>query len=157
MSESIRTRLAALGHELPAVTPAAGNYVSTTRAGNLLFVAGQIPARDGTAVLCGKLGATIDEAQARQAAELCAVGVLAQLDAAIGGDWSKVARVVRIGGFINAVDTFDGHSRVMNGASDLLVAVLGERGRHARTSVGVASLPAGAVVEVDAVIELVAA
>ena len=141
-----------LGLELPVPAAPQANYVPFVRAGDLLIISGQIPAGpDGTVAAehLGKLGGTVGEAAGRAAARVCALNVLAQAKAALG-DLGRIAGCVRLGGFINVEPDFKNASAVMNGASDLIVEVLGEAGRHARTTIGVASLPLGCAVEVEA-------
>ena len=146
-------RLAALGLDLPAVSPAIANYVPAVRSGNLVFLAGQV-ARDANGKLVtGKVGRDLTEAQAAEAARTCALQLLAALRAEIG-DLAKVKRIVRVGGFVNGTENFTAQPQVVNGASDLLVAVFGEAGKHARTSVGVNALPAGAPVEIELIAEV---
>ena len=154
MAGAIEQKLASLGiklHEAP--TPVA-NYVGFVRSGNLLFVSGQVcfdPA--GKLIAKGKLGAGVSIEQGAAAARGCAINLLAQIKAALG-DLDKVVRVVRLGGFINSAPDFLDGPKVMNGASDLMVAVFGEKGRHARTTVGVAALPRDAAVEVEGTFEV---
>jgi enamine deaminase RidA (YjgF/YER057c/UK114 family) len=150
---SIIERLAALGHTLPPPKSPAGNYVSRARHGGLLLVAGQI-GRPGIATTAGLAGAGLSIEDACHEARFAALGLLAQLDDAVAQDPGRIVQVLRLGVFVAAAPTFDQHGVVANAASDLLVAVLGDAGRHARTAVGVASLPAGAVVEVDAMVLL---
>jgi len=144
-------RLADLGITLPKPMPPVATYVPVTIAGSLVIVSGQLPAIDGKVAVTGKLGAgvTIDEGQ--HAARLCLINVLAQLEAAIPGGLTKITRVLRLGGFIAATPDFSAHATVMNGASDLTVAAFGEAGRHARSTIGVASLPLDAAVEVEGI------
>lgn len=146
-------KLATLGLSLPAVPPAVANYVPAVRTGNLVFLAGQIARGPDGKYLAGKLGRNVTEAEGAAAARQCTLQLLAALRAEIG-DLSRVKRIVRVGGFVNCTDDFTAQSQVVNGASDLLVAVLGERGRHARAAVGVSSLPAGAPVEIELVAEV---
>lgn len=154
MAGEAEARLKALGLTLPTPTTPVANYVPFVRTGNLLFVAGQICyAPDGTLTHKGKLGAEMSFEQGQEAARFCALNLLAQVKAALG-DLDKVARCVRLGGFINSTPTYADLPKVMNGASDLVVAVLGDRGRHARTTVGVAELPADAAVEVEGLFEV---
>ena len=154
MAGTVEQKLAALGvvlHEAP--TPVA-NYVGFVRTGNLLFVSGQVCINpDGKLIAKGKLGAGVTTEQGYAAAQGCAVNLLTQVKAALG-DLDKVVRVVRLGGFINSAPDFLDGPKVLNGASDLMVAVFGDKGRHARTTVGVASLPSDAAVEVDGVFEV---
>ena len=150
---TVEERLAELGIKLPTPAAPVANYVGAVRSGNLLFVSGQIPfGPDGKLADAhkGKLGAEISMEAGVEAARLCAINVLAQVRGAIG-DLDGVERCVRLGGFINAVPTFAAIPAVMNGASDLMVAVFGDRGRHARSTIGVAELPADAAVEVEAI------
>jgi len=146
-------RLAALGLTLPAVPAAIANYVPAVRSGNLIFLAGQI-ARDADGkFLSGKVGRDLTEAQGVTAAQTCALQLIAVLQQEIG-DLSKVKRLVRVGGFVNCTEDFTAQPKVVNGASDLLVAVFGDRGRHARAAVGVTALPAGAPVEIELIAEV---
>src|SRR6201995_2677008 len=154
MAGAIEQKLASLGinlHEAPA--PVA-NYVGFVRSGNLLFVSGQVWfAPDGKLIAKGKLGAGVSIEQGAAAARGCGINLLAQIKAALG-DLDKVVRVVRLGGFINSAPDFVDGPKVLNGASDLMVQVFGDKGRHARTTVGVASLPADAAVEVEGLFEV---
>ena len=150
---TVEGRLAELGITLPTPAAPVANYVGTVRTGNLLFVSGQIClGLDGklSDAHKGKLGAEISMEAGVEAARLCAINVLAQVRGAIG-DLDGVERCVRLGGFINAMPTFAAVPAVMNGASDLMVAVFGDKGRHARSTIGVAELPADAAVEVEAI------
>ena len=150
---TVEGRLAELGIKLPTPAAPVANYVGTFRLGNLLFVSGQICfGLDGklSDAHKGKLGAEISMEAGVEAARLCAINVLAQVRGAIG-DLDGVERCVRLGGFINAMPTFAAVPAVMNGASDLMVAVFGDKGRHARSTIGVAELPADAAVEVEAI------
>lgn len=143
---NLRQRLAELGHTLPELTAPAARYLHHRHGSGLLVIAGQI----------GTPGLGALEAQAGRAeAEVAALKLLAVLDAAVDGDLGRVRQVLRLGIFVAAAPGFTQHSAVADGASDLVVAALGERGRHARAAIGVASLPAGAAVEVEALVELV--
>lgn len=150
MAGRIETRLAELGIDLPEPAAPVANYVPFAVAGTLLVVSGQLPMRDGKIVVTGKLGAGVTIDQAREACRIAFLNVLAQAKAACGGDLDRIARVVRLGGFIACTPDFSQHAQAMNGASDLCVEVFGEAGRHARTTIGVASLPADAAAEVEA-------
>ena len=153
---SIAARLAELDITLPEPRPPVANYVPFVLTGNLLFVSGQVCiGLDGKLADThkGKLGAEISLQDGQLAARLCAIQVLAQAKAALG-NLDKIARCVRLGGFINALPNYANLPVVMNGASDLMVAVLGDKGRHARTTVGVAELPFDAAVEVEAIFEV---
>jgi enamine deaminase RidA (YjgF/YER057c/UK114 family) len=151
---TISARVRELGFELPAVTEPAGTYVSRVQAGGQLYLAGQISKRGEQAAFVGKVGRDWSLDQAREAAILAALHLLAHISAAAGDRLVAVRRLVRVGGFVNATEDFAQISAVIDAASDLLVAVFGECGRHARTVVGVAVLPRGAAVELDAVVEL---
>ncbi len=151
MNGKVEARLAALGLTLPAAPNPVANYVPTFLAGNLLFISGQISkAADGT-VIKGRLGAELTLEQGREAARASALALLAQAKAAIG-DLDRIGQVVKLTGFVAATPDFADHPQVVNGASDLMVEVLGEAGRHTRAAVGVASLPMGCAVEVDAIL-----
>lgn len=147
-------RLAALKIELPNPAAPAANYVPTVIAGNLLFVAGQITIFNGELRYLGKLGAGIDVETGRQAARLCGLNIISQARAALGGSLDRVKRCVKVGGFVNCTPDFIEHPQVVNGASDLMVEVFGDAGKHARFAVGAVSLPRGVSVEVDAIFEI---
>lgn len=154
MSGTIHKKLEELGITLPTPAAPIANYVGFVRSGRLLFVSGQLCfADDGVLVATGKLGQQVTVEQGQAAARACAVNLLAQVKAALG-DLDKVVRVVRLGGFINSAPDFPDGPKVMNGASDLMVAVFGEKGRHARTTVGVAALPSDAAIEVEGTFEV---
>ena len=152
----VEERLAGMGITLPTPAAPVANYVPFVRTGNLVVISGQIClGPDGRIADAhkGKLGAEVSDEAGREAARLCAVNVLAQLKAAIG-DLDRVVRCVRLGGFINATPTYGAVPQVMNGASDLVVEALGDAGRHARSTIGVAQLPVDAAVEVEAMFEV---
>ncbi len=152
----IDKRLAALGIELPEASAPAANYVSFVRTGNQLFIAGQTSvAPDGT-MLTGRLGDGLELETGQRAARYCGIRLLAQMKAACGGDLTKVKRVVKLGGFVcaNPEDTGPLIPQIINGCSDLMVAVFGDAGKHARFAVGSPSLPRNAAVEIDAVVEI---
>ena len=153
MSGTIDKKLEEIGIALPTPAAPVANYVGFVRTGRLLFVSGQLCLVHGALVATGKLGSQVTVEQGQAAARACAINLLAQVKAALG-DLDKVARVVRLGGFINSSPDFLDGPKVMNGASDLMVAVFGEKGRHARTTVGVAVLPADAAVEVEGTLEV---
>lgn len=152
MSETIASRLAALGVTIPAAAAPAANYIPVARSGNLVFTAGQLPLDGGKLTATGLVGRDLDVEQGKAAARQCAINVLAQAQAALG-DLEKIARIVKITVFVASAPGFTEQHLVANGASDLLVAVLGENGKHARSAVGMASLPLNAPVEVEAIIE----
>ncbi len=154
MSGRIDARLKELGLTLPAAATPAANYVPTVQSGNLVYVAGQIPLEAGQTRFVGKLGRDISLEDGQKSARLCALNVLAHLKAACGGDLDRVKRCVRVGGFVNSMPEFVDQPQVVNGASDLIVQVFGDAGKHARAAVGVASLPRGVSVEVDAIFEI---
>jgi enamine deaminase RidA (YjgF/YER057c/UK114 family) len=154
MSERIEARLRELGIELPQPATPVANYVPFSLRGSLVFVSGQISAWNGQLRHVGKLGATVSLDDGRAAARLCALNILAHLRNACGGDLDRVRRCLRLGGFVNCTPEFIDMPQVINGASDLMVALFGERGRHARAAVGVSSLPGGVAVEVEATFEI---
>jgi enamine deaminase RidA (YjgF/YER057c/UK114 family) len=154
MAGTIEQKLASLGITLPEPASPVANYVGFVRTGNLLIVSGQICFdAAGKLIAKGKLGAGVSIEQGNAAARSCAINLLAQIKAALG-DLDKVVRVVRLGGFVNSAPDFLDGPKVLNGASDLMVAVFGDKGRHARTTVGVSSLPADAAVEVEGIFEV---
>ena len=150
----IETRLRELGIILPPPMAPVANYVPFVITGDLVVISGQIPVRDGKAAYTGKLGEDVSMEIGQQAAQLCFINVLAQLKEACGGDLDRVRQVVRLGGYIAALPSFTEHAVVMNGASDMSVAVFDDAGRHARTTVGVPSLPRNVPVEVEAMVRI---
>lgn len=150
---SILSRLADLGIVLPAVTPPVASYVPVVIEGNLIFVSGQLPVHDGN-MIKGHLGRDVSLEDGQRAAQLCALNILAQVSAALDGQLDRIARCVKLGGFVACTPEFTDHPKVINGASDLMLQVLGDAGKHARAAVGVPSLPLGAAVEVEAVFAL---
>jgi enamine deaminase RidA (YjgF/YER057c/UK114 family) len=146
-------QLAALGHTLPAVAAPVANYVSAVRAGDLVFLAGHIPRDAAGAPITGTVPTTMDVPTAKAAAEATTLALLASLKAELG-DLSKVKRVVRVEGFVASADDFTAQPSIINGASDLLVAVFGEAGRHARMAIGVNTLPLGVVVEIAMIVQV---
>jgi enamine deaminase RidA (YjgF/YER057c/UK114 family) len=156
IASEVERRLANLGFVLPTPAAPVANYVPSVRSGALLFVSGQLPfGPDGAldAAHIGRVGAEVEETIAKHAAALCAVNILAQVRAQIG-DLDRIGHCVRLGGFIRGAQDYTRLALVMNGASDLIGAALGERGAHARSTVGVAQLPLGACVEVEAIFEI---
>ena len=152
--DSLRARVNALGLTLPSPSQPIANYINHVASHHQLFISGQIPLVDGKPAYVGRLGETLGDEEGVRAAELAALGLLAQLSEALGDDLSRLVRTLRLGVFIAASSDFQRQGMVANGASNLLVNVLGEKGRHVRTAIGVASLPAGVAVEVDAVFEV---
>lgn len=151
---SVEARIAELGLTLPEAAAPVASYVPTVEADNMLYVSGQISfAADGS-LITGRLGADMDVEAGKQAAARCALMILAQVKAALGGNWGRVERVVKLGVFVQCTPEFTQQPEVANGASDLMVAVFGDTGKHARAAVGVPALPRGVAVEVDAVLQL---
>ena len=149
----VEERLKAIGIALPQPVAPVANYVPFVRSGNLVHISGQISiASDGG--IKGTVGVDVDLETAQQAARLCGINLLAQMKAACDGDLDRVVRVVKLGGFVQAGPDFIDIPKVVNGCSDLMVEVLGDAGRHARSAVGVYKLPLGFAVEVDAVVEI---
>ena len=151
---SIDARLKELGIELPQPAKPVANYVPWVRTGNLVFTAGQVPLKDGKIEYQGKIGREFSVEEGAAAARQCAINILAQVKDACGGNLEKVKRCVKVVGFVNGVPEFADHPKVINGASDLLVSVLGDRGKHARSAVGSGSLPVNVAVEVEAIFEV---
>ncbi|MCB1389242.1 MAG: RidA family protein [Rhodobacteraceae bacterium] len=153
MPHAIDVRIEELGHSLPAAPAPAANYVPWVISGKHVYVSGQVSQANGT-LITGKLGADLSTEQGADAARACALSLLAQCKAALGGDWSRLKRVVKLTGFVNCTADFHDQPKVINGASDFLVATLGEAGRHARSAVGAPSLPLGVAVEIEAIFEI---
>lgn len=149
----IEMRLAELGVTLPDAPAPAANYVPWVISGNMVYISGQISQNAG-GLIKGKLGADLSIEQGAEAAKSCAVSILAQLKAATGGNIDRMARLVKLVGFVNSTADFTDQPKVINGASDFLVAALGDAGRHARSAVSAASLPLGVAVEIEAIFEL---
>ena len=154
MTSAIEKKLADIGIELPPPGSPAGNYVPYVVVGDIAYMAGQVAREAGKMKYVGKVGREVSIEQGAAAAKLCAVNLLAQLKAACGGDLDRVERCVRLTGYVNSAPDFLDHPKVVNGASDLMVAALGERGQHARTAIGVAALPLDSAVEVEAIFQL---
>jgi enamine deaminase RidA (YjgF/YER057c/UK114 family) len=150
----IDERLRELAIELPRASTPGANYVPAVRSGNLLFLTGQLSQWNGERRFIGKLGREFDVEQGQQAARLCALNLIAHLREALDGDLDRVVRCVRLAGYVNSVPDFTGQSQVVNGASDLFVAVFGDAGRHTRMAVGVSALPYDVAVEVEGVFEV---
>lgn len=150
---TIEARLAELGVTLPDAPAPVANYVGFVLAGNLLHISGQVSA-DANGPIKGKLGADFTVEQGAAAARACAISLLAQAKKACDGDLSRIKRLVKLGGFVNSTPDFTDQPKVINGASDFMVAVLGDAGRHARAAVSAPALPLGVAVEIDAIFEL---
>jgi len=142
-------RLADLGITVPKPMPPVATYVPVVIAGDLVIVSGQLPAIEGKVAVKGQLGAGVTLEEGQHAARICLINVFAQLEVAVPGGLNRITRILRLGGFISATPEFSQHATVMNGASDLAVAAFGEAGRHTRSTIGVASLPLEAAVEVE--------
>lgn len=153
MPNDIERRLAELGLSLPEAPAPAANYVPYVQSGNLIFVSGQISS-DENGLITGKLGAGLDVAEGARAAERCALALLAQVKAACGGDLGRLRRVVKLTGFVNSTPEFTDQPKVVNGASDLLVRILGDAGRHSRSAVSAAALPLDVAVEIEGIFEI---
>jgi enamine deaminase RidA (YjgF/YER057c/UK114 family) len=154
MSLSLTARVAELGLTLESAAAPAANYVPFVQDGQLLFISGQISRKNGQAAYLGRLGDNVTDEDGIAAARLAALGILSQIAAATGDRLDRVARIVRLGAFVASTPEFNRQSAIGNGASDLMVQVFGDAGRHARSAVGVASLPSGVAVEVEAIVSL---
>lgn len=148
---NVAERLAELGLELPQPAAPVAAYVPAVESAGCLHISGQLPFR-GSDVITGRVGDDMDDASGYEAARRCALMVIAQINRALDGDWSRFDRVVKLGVFVTSATDFTAQPKVANGASELMEAVFGDAGRHARSAVGVAALPLGAAVEVDAII-----
>jgi enamine deaminase RidA (YjgF/YER057c/UK114 family) len=151
---AVEQRLSALGLHLPTVSAPAANYVPYTISSNIVFLSGTLPIVNGKPGFIGKLGENFTIEQGQETARCCVLNILGHLKNALGGDLDRVKRVVRLGVFVNATPDFTEHPKVANGASDLMVELFGDKGRHARFAVGVSGLPFGVAVEVDATFEI---
>lgn len=154
LGNGVEERLAVLGLGLPVAAAPAANYVPWTISSSTLYIAGQLPFEDGKLAVVGPVGSEVDTERAQRAAMLCGLNILAQAKAALDGDLERIVRCLKLGGFVNAPAGFTDHPMIINGASDLMVAVLGDAGRHARFAVGASSLPMNVTVEIDAVFEI---
>ena len=148
----IEEKIKELGIELPTPPTPAGSYIPVVKTGNLLFISGQIPMENGKVVFSGKVSdSNLDVAQ--KSARMCAINILAQIKKEIG-ELDKVSKIVRLTGFVNSSPEFTQHPKVINAASDLIFEIFGDKGKHSRIAVGVASLPLGSMTEIDAIIEI---
>jgi enamine deaminase RidA (YjgF/YER057c/UK114 family) len=152
MTDSVEARLTAAGFSIPTPAAPVAAYVPTVEAGGLLFISGQVSQRDG-ALITGKVGADLDIAAGKDAAESCGLMLIAQMKAALGS-LDRVERIVKLGAFVNSTDDFTQQPEVANGASDLMILAFGDAGRHARAAVSAPALPRGAAVEIDAVVAI---
>ena len=148
----IEGKIKDLGIELPVPPTPAGSYIPVVKTGNLLFISGQIPMESGKVVFTGKVSDENLEV-AQKSARMCAINILAQIKREIG-DLDKVTKIVRLSGFVNSSPEFTQHPKVINAASDLIFEIFGDKGKHSRIAVGVASLPLGSMTEIDAIIEV---
>jgi enamine deaminase RidA (YjgF/YER057c/UK114 family) len=148
----IDEKIKELGITLPDPPTPAGSYIPLVKTGNLLFISGQIPMENGKVIFTGKV---TDEnlETAQKSARMCAINILAQIKREVG-DFEKVSRIVRLSGFVNSDPNFTMHPKVINAASDLIFEIFGDKGKHSRIAVGVASLPLGSMTEIDAIVEI---
>lgn len=154
MVGTVDARLTELGIDIPTPASPVANYVGFVVTGNLVFVSGQLPLKDGQLQYEGRLGESVSLEDGQAAARLCAINVIAQLKAACEGDLDRVKRIVRLGGFVNSVAGYKDQPKVINGASDLMAEVFADAGRHCRAAVSAGALPLDAAVEVDAIAEI---
>ena len=150
----LEKKLAEMKLVLPEIPVSSASFVGYKRSGNLIYVSGQLPLKDGKPTLIGRLGEDVSIDDAYIAAQQCTLNVLAQLKLALDGNWDRVVQIVRVGGFVRCTGDFADAAKVVNGASDLLVRLFGAAGSHARAAIGVASLPLNVAVEIEATIEI---
>lgn len=151
---SVSDRLKSLGIELPTPAAPVANYVPFVISGNIISISGQIPMGPDGLAFQGKVGADVSIEDAIKAARLCALNLIAQMNAATDGNLERVSRIVKLGGFVNCIDGFGDQPKVINAASDLMVDVFEDKGRHSRSAVGVNALPLNVPVEIDALVEI---
>lgn len=154
MSQTIEQKLADMGFTLPPSVPPAASYVPYVVTGNIVTVSGQLPMQDGKPQAVGKVGREFSIEDGQLTAKICGLNILAHVKAACGGDLSRVKQCVRLGVFVNSTEDFTDQPKVANGVSDMIVALFGDKGKHARAAVGVAQLPLGVSVEVEATFEI---
>jgi enamine deaminase RidA (YjgF/YER057c/UK114 family) len=150
----LEKKLAEMKLVLPEIPVSSASFVGYKRSGNLIYISGQLPLKDGKPTLIGRLGDDVSIDDAYTAAQQCTLNVLAQLKLALDGNWERVVQIVRVGGFVRCTADFGDAAKVVNGASDLLVRLFGAAGSHARAAIGVASLPLNVAVEIEATIEI---
>jgi len=155
MTGIIEGKIKELGHNLPEVSMPAANYVPYVVTGKTIIVSGMLPMLGGKPQFIGKVGNDVSVEQAQECARLCGLNILSHVKNACGGDLDRIGRLLRMGIFVNSTDTFTEQPKVANGVSDLMVGIFGDAGKHARFAVGVAQLPFGVAVEVDATFELI--
>jgi len=153
MPNSIEKKLKTLGLELPDAAAPVAMYTSYTLVNDLIFISGQLPVRNGEIQFVGKIGENLSIEDGQMAAQLCMLNIIAQLKRALNGNLSQIKRCIRLGGFINSTYDLTEHSKIINGASNLIIQLWGEQGQHTRTTIGVSSLPLGASVEIEAIFE----
>jgi enamine deaminase RidA (YjgF/YER057c/UK114 family) len=154
MMAEIDARLEKLGIVLPVAAAPAANYVPYAQTGNLLYISGQLPMENGKLAQTGQLGAGVSVSEGQRAAELCAINILAQAKAALGGDLTRIVRIVRLNCMVSSTPDFYEQHLVANGASNLLAEILGDAGKHSRVAVGTVALPLNASVEIDVIVEV---
>ncbi|MEL0106027.1 MAG: RidA family protein [Rhodospirillales bacterium] len=154
MTKTIEQRLKDIGLEIPKAPAPAANYVPYTIANGLVHISGQVPFADGELKYIGTVGDDLTLEDGYQAARLCGINIISQILSACDGDLERVKRIVKLGGFVNAAADFKDHPKVINGASDLMAEVFGDKGKHARFAVGAVSLPLGVAVEVDGIVDI---
>lgn len=152
----LQAKLKELGHVLPEASGAYASYVPYVISGNQIFIAGQIPFLNGQSMHQGIVGKDVTLDQGHEAAIACGLNILAQANAAVKGDWSRIKRCVKLGGFVASTPDFTDHPKIVNGASELMTAVMGDAGQHARFAVGAPCLPLNVSVEIDAIFEITA-
>lgn len=152
-TQDILKRLDDLDIQLPKAAAAIANYVPYVISGNLISISGQIPMGPDGPAFTGQVGKDITEEEAKQAARLCGINIVAQINAALDGQLGRVSRIVKLGGFVNGVSEFGGQPQIINAASDLMVDIFGEAGRHSRSAIGTNGLPLNVPVEIDALVE----
>jgi len=150
----IENRLKELNIKIDKIPAPAANYLPYIKSGNQIFISGQLPVKNGEIAFKGKVGNEVTIEEAREAAKICAINIIANLKEACDGDLNKVKKCVKLGIFINAIDDFAQHPQIGNGASDLMVDIFAEKGKHSRFAVGVSSLPFNVPVEIDAIFEI---
>jgi enamine deaminase RidA (YjgF/YER057c/UK114 family) len=150
----IEAKLKELAIEIPQISAPAANYLPFVKSGNQIFISGQLPIKDGKVAFTGKVGKEISTEEAIEAARICAINIIANLKEACQGDLNKVKQCVKLGIFVNSIDDFPDQPKVANGASDLMVNVFKDKGRHSRFAIGVSSLPRNVPVEIDAIFEI---
>ena len=154
MMRQVQSRLEEFGINLPEAAPPAANYVPYLQSGDLIFISGQLPMENGKLQYIGKVGKDFNVDQGQAAARLCAINMLSQLQSACKGDLDKVNGCLKLTGFVNCTSDFTEHPQVINGASDLMIEIFGENGRHTRAAVGTNSLPLGVAVEVEGIFSI---